>query len=196
VLKVDAQILDVRDGAEYAKGHLAGSINIGLGGQFATWAGTVLDSGRPIVIVAEPGREQEAALRLGRIGFDDVTGYLRGGMEALAERQELVESTEKVSAVMLAEELASGEPPMVIDIRTPGEWGAGHLRGSVNVPLSQLRERIGEVPRDRRIAVHCAGGYRSSIAASVLRREGFTDLIELAGGITAWEAANFGVVAG
>jgi hydroxyacylglutathione hydrolase len=196
VLGMDAQILDVRDGAEYAKGHLAGSINIGLGGQFATWAGTVLDSGRPIVIVAEPGREQEAALRLGRIGFDDVTGYLRDGMGALAERQELVESTEKVSAVMLAEELASGEPPVVIDIRTPGEWGAGHLSGSLNLPLSQLQERIGEVPRDRRVAVHCAGGYRSSIAASLLRREGFTNLIELAGGITAWEAANFGVVEG
>jgi hydroxyacylglutathione hydrolase len=196
VLGMDAQILDVRDGAEYAKGHLPGSTNIGLGGQFATWAGTVLDSGRPIVIVAEPGREQEAALRLGRIGFDDVTGYLKDGMRALAGRQELVEFTEKVSAVMLAEELALRDPPVVIDIRTPNEWGAGHLSGSVNLPLSQLQERIGEVPRDRRIAVHCAGGYRSSIAASLLRREGFTDLIELAGGITAWEAANLGVVKG
>ena len=196
LLKMDAQMLDVRDGAEYAKGHLAGSINIGLGGQFATWAGTVLDSGRPIVIVAEPGREQEAALRLGRIGFDDVAGYLKDGLGALASRPDLLETTERVSAVMLAEELGSGEPPVVIDIRTPGEWGAGHLGGSVNVPLSQLRERIGEVPRDRRIAVHCAGGYRSSIAASLLRREGFTDLIELAGGITAWEAANLGVVKG
>ena len=195
-LAMDAQILDVRDAAEYAVGHLAGSINIGLGGQFATWAGTVLDSGRPIVIVAEPGREQEAALRLGRIGFDSVTGYLKGGMEALAERQELVETTERVSAVMLAEELGSGDPPVVIDIRAPGEWSAGHVDGSVNVPLSQLQERIGEVPRDRRIAVHCAGGYRSSIAASLLRREGFTDLMELAGGITAWEAANLGVVTG
>ena len=194
VLALDAQILDVRDGAEYAKGHLAGSINIGLGGQFATWAGTVLDSGRPIVIVAEPGREKEAALRLGRIGFDDVAGYLKDGMGALAERQELVESTEKVSAVMLAEELASAEPPVVIDIRTPGEWGMGHLGGSVNLPLSQLQERIGEVPRDRRIAVHCAGGYRSSIAASLLRRRGFNELMELAGGITAWEAANFEVM--
>jgi hydroxyacylglutathione hydrolase len=195
VLGMDVQILDVRDASEYAKGHLAGSINIGLGGQFATWAGTVLDSGRPIVIVAEPGREQEAALRLGRIGFDDVTGCLKDGMGALAERQDLMESTERVSAVMLAEELGSGDPPMVIDIRTPGEWGAGHVGGSVNVPLSQLQERIAEVPRDRRVAVHCAGGYRSSIAASLLRREGFTDLIELAGGITAWEAANLGVVA-
>ena len=193
VLAVDAQILDVRDGGEYAKGHLAGSINIGLGGQFATWAGTVLDSSRPIVIVAEPGREQEAALRLGRIGFDDVTGYLKDGMGALAERQKLVESTERVSAMMLAEELGSVEPPVVIDIRTSHEWSAEHIPDSVNLPLSQLRERIGEVPRDRRIAVHCAGGYRSSIAASLLRRQGFTDLIELAGGITAWQAANLGV---
>ena len=81
-----AQFLDVRDPAEYAKGHLAGSINIGLGGQYATWAGTVLDRARPIVIIAEPGREQEAALRLGRIGFDHVKGYLSGGMEALADQ--------------------------------------------------------------------------------------------------------------
>src|ERR1700688_4071672 len=106
-----AQILDVRDAAEYAKGHLAGSINIALGGQYATWAGTVLDRARPIVIVAEPGREHEAAVRLGRIGFDHVKGYLRDGMEALAERQDLVWATERVSAPMLAEELASGNPP-------------------------------------------------------------------------------------
>ena len=84
------QILDVRDAAEYAKGHLAGSINIGLGGQYATWAGTMLDRTKPIVIIAEPGREQEAALRLGRIGFDHVRGYLEGGMAALADRPDLV----------------------------------------------------------------------------------------------------------
>src|SRR5271156_5113514 len=108
-----SQLLDVRDAAEYAKGHLAGSINIGLGGQYATWAGTVLDSTRPIVIIAEPGREQEAALRLGRIGFDHVKGYLKDGMGALAERQDLVWSTERVSALMLAEEVASQDPPFV-----------------------------------------------------------------------------------
>ena len=94
---VGAQVLDVRDPVEYAKGHLAGSINIGLGGQYATWAGTVLDRAKPIVIIAEPGREQEAALRLGRIGFDHVRGYLRGGMQALAERPDLVWPTERVS---------------------------------------------------------------------------------------------------
>src|SRR6202042_751 len=103
--------LDVRDAAEYAKSHLAGSINIGLGGQYATWAGTVLDRTKPIVIIAEPGREQEAALRLGRIGFDHVKGYMSGGMEALATRTDLVWPTERLSAPMVAEELAASDPP-------------------------------------------------------------------------------------
>ena len=169
-----AQILDVRDAAEYAKGHLAGSINIGLGGQYATWAGTVLDRAKPIVIIAEPGREQEAALRLGRIGFDHVKGYLQGGMEALAGRPDLVWPTERVSAPMVAEELASADPPLLLDVRNPREWAARHIDGSVNVPLNHLQERIAEIPRDRRIAVHCAGGYRSSIAASILHQHGIT----------------------
>src|ERR1700733_6366924 len=102
-----AQVPDVRDPAEYGKGHLSGSINIGLGGQYATWAGTVLDRAKPIVIIAEPGRELEAALRLGRIGFDHVRGYLRGGMQAFAERPVLLWPTERVSAQMVADELAS-----------------------------------------------------------------------------------------
>ncbi len=191
-----AQLLDVRDPAEYAKGHMAGSINIGLGGQYATWAGTVLDRTKPIVIVAEPGREQEAALRLGRIGFDHVRGYLRDGMGALAERQDLVWSTERVSAPMLVEALASQNPPLVIDIRARREWTAKHLSDSINIPLTELQQRIAEIPRDRPIAVHCAGGYRSSIAASILNQYGITNLVELAGGIAAWEAAKLPVVSG
>ena len=191
-----AQILDVRDAAEYAKAHVAGSINIALDGQYATWAGTLLDPAKPIVIVSEPGREQEAALRLGRIGFDHVKGYLKDGMAALAERQDLVWSTERVNALTLAQELASSDPPLVIDIRTPREWNAKHLDGSINLPLAHLQQSLGEVPRTRRIAVHCAGGYRSSIAVSILSQHGITNLIELAGGITAWEVAKFPVVAG
>src|SRR5277367_5972297 len=174
-----AQILDVRDAAEYAQGHLAGSLNIGLGGQYATWAGTILDRAKPIVIVAEPEREQEAALRLGRIGFDHVKGYLRGGMQALAARPDLVWPTERLGAPIVAEELAGAEPPLVLDVRNPGEWAAKHIEGSVNIPLNHLQERIGEIPRDRGIAVHCAGGYRSSIAASILHQYGITNLIEM-----------------
>lgn len=187
------QILDVRDPAEYAKGHLAGSINIGLSGQYATWAGTLLDRTKPIVIIAEPGREQEAALRLGRIGFDHVKGYLRKGMEALSERADLVWPTERASVLMLAEELGGAEPPLVLDVRTPREWASKHIEGSMNLPLNHLRERIAEVPRDRRIAVHCAGGYRSSIAASILHQYGITNLIEMAGGLAAWDAAKLPV---
>jgi hydroxyacylglutathione hydrolase len=189
-----AQILDVRDAAEYAKGHLAGSINIGLGGQYATWAGSVLDRAKPIVIIAEPGREQEAALRLGRIGFDHVKGYLQGGMEALAGRADLVWPTERLSVLMVAEELLGPDPPLVLDVRTPREWATKHIESSVNIPLNHLQERIAEVPRDRRVAVHCAGGYRSSIAASILHQYGITRLIEMAGGLAAWDAAQLPVV--
>ncbi len=189
-----AQILDVRKGIEYAKGHLAGSINIGLGGQYATWAGTVLDRAKPIVIIAEPGRENEAAIRLGRIGFDHVKGYLQGGMEALAGRPDLIWQTERISAPSLAEELASADPPLVLDVRSRREWAASHINGSLNVPLNHLQERLAEIPRDRRIAVHCAGGYRSSIAASILHQYGITRVIELAGGLAAWETAGLNVV--
>jgi hydroxyacylglutathione hydrolase len=189
-----AQMLDVRDPAEYAKGHVAGSINIGLGGQYATWAGTVLDRTKPIVIIAEPGREQEAAVRLGRIGFDHVKGYMNGGMAALAERPDLVWPTERISAPMVAEELGSADPPLLLDVRNPREWATKHIDGSVNVALNHLQERITEIPRDRRVAVHCAGGYRSSIAASILHQYGITNLIEMAGGLAAWEAAKLPVV--
>jgi hydroxyacylglutathione hydrolase len=185
-----AQLLDVRDPAEYAKGHLAGSINIGLGGQYATWAGTLLERAKPIVIIAEPGREQEAALRLGRIGFDHVKGFLRGGMEALAARPDLVWPTERLSAVAIAEELAKQEGPLLLDVRNAREWAARHIDGSVNVPLNHLQERMAEIPRDRRIAIHCAGGYRSSIAVSILHQHGITNVIEMAGGIAAWDVAQ------
>ena len=190
-----AELLDVRDAAEYTAGHLANSINIGLGGQYATWAGTVLDRTRPIVIVAEPGREQEAALRLGRIGFDEVRGYLAGGMAAVAKRPELVRRTERVSPRPMAEELDGMNAPMLLDVRTAREWAEKHIAGSVNIPLNRLRDRMNEIPRGRRIAVHCAGGYRSSIAASLLERAGMNEVVEMAGGLAAWEAARLEVVA-
>jgi hydroxyacylglutathione hydrolase len=189
-----AQLLDVRDAAEYAKGHLAGSLNIGLGGQYATWAGTVLDATRPIVIIAEPGREHEAAVRLGRIGFDRVRGYLKDGMGALAARPDLVWTTERVSAPMLKQELAAENPPLVVDVRSAREWDEKHIGYSVNLPLVHLKESANGLPRGRRIAVHCAGGYRSSIAVGILNQHGITDLVELAGGLAAWEAAKLPVV--
>src|SRR3569833_2197798 len=149
-----AQILDVREPSEYAKGHLAGSINIGLGGQYATWAGTVLDRTNPIVIISEHGREYEAAVRLGRIGFDLMMGFLNGGMAALAGRPDLVWPTERTGVLIAAEELDSPEPPFVLDVRGPMEWEAKHIQSSVNIPLNRLQERIAEIPSKHRIAVH------------------------------------------
>jgi rhodanese-related sulfurtransferase/glyoxylase-like metal-dependent hydrolase (beta-lactamase superfamily II) len=189
-----AQLLDVRDGAEFAKGHVKGSVNIGLGGQYATWAGTVLDRSKSIVILADPGHEQEAAVRLGRIGFDDVKGYVAGGMEALAGRPELVVPTDRVSVLIAAEDLSEAEPPVVLDVRTAREWAEKQIAGSINIPLNHLEERLGEIPRGRRIVVHCAGGYRSSIAASILDRHGMKDVTEMVGGLAAWEAAQLPVV--
>jgi glyoxylase-like metal-dependent hydrolase (beta-lactamase superfamily II)/rhodanese-related sulfurtransferase len=186
------QVLDTRDAADFAAAHLVGSINIGLGGQYATWAGTILTHHTPIVVIADPGRESESAVRLGRIGFDHVAGYLQDGMRSLASRPDLTTTTERVSPQVASERLVSGSAPgpMAIDVRSPGERAQKYIGGSVSVPLNHLVERLKELPRDRSLLVYCAGGYRSSIAASVLQREGFALVTEIAGGLAAWEAAR------
>jgi rhodanese-related sulfurtransferase len=194
LLNIGAQVLDVRDAADFEGAHLAGSINIGLSGSYATWAGTILERDTPIVLIAEPGREVEAATRLGRIGYDVVAGYLDGGMQALATRPDLVQRTERMTAATLAEQLTGPEPPVILDVRTPREWQAQHIAGSLNIPLNHLQERLGEVPRPRRLVVHCQSGYRSAIAASLLARHSFTRFADLVGGFAAWEASQLATV--
>ena len=187
-------LLDVRDPADFAGAHLEDAINIGLGGTYATWAGTLLDQQKPIVIIADLGREEEAAMRLGRIGFDHVGGYLESGMLALEERPDLIRQTVRITATTLAEQLRSSEPPAVLDVRGEQEWQDKRIEGSINIPVNELQERIGEVPTTQRVMVYCVSGYRSSIAASLLaiyERENHTDLI---GGIAAWEAAKLPTV--
>jgi len=187
-----AQVLDTRDPVDFAAAHLAGSINIGLVGQYATWAGTVLSRDRPIVIIADPGRESESAVRLGRIGFDHVAGYLRGGLGSLESRPELTATTERLAAPLAAERLATAEP-VVVDVRAPSEREQKQIGGSVGIPLNHLTTRLNELPKDRPIIVYCAGGYRSSIAASLLQLHGFTRVSEIAGGLAAWETAQLPV---
>ena len=185
-----AQILDTRAPADFAKAHLVGSLNIGLGGQYATWAGTILTPEELIVVIAEPGREEESAKRLGRIGFDRVNGYLGDGIQALEGRPDLVDGWDRIDAATLAEELSSPSRPLVVDVRGPKERELKYIKGSVSIPLNQLRRRASELPKDRTLAVHCAGGYRSSIAAGILQQQGFTEIKELVGGMAAWEAVN------
>jgi hydroxyacylglutathione hydrolase len=185
-----AQVLDTRDPDEFAAAHLKGSINIGLGGQYATWAGTMLDRNHPIVIIAAPGREAESAIRLGRIGFDHVAGYLQDGLRSLDSRPELIAKTERLSAPFAAEILSSNQPPLVVDVRAPREREQKHIGGSLSIPLNHLAENLEGLPKSRSLLIYCAGGYRSSIAASLLQGHGFDSVSEIAGGIAAWEAAK------
>ena len=129
-------------------------------------------------------------MRLGRIGFDNVAGYLDGGMQALATRPDLVQRIERITAPTLAEQLEEAEPPIVLDVRTEREWQDQHIEGSLNIPLPHLRERLAEVPSNRCLVVHCASGYRSSIAASMLQQHGHTRIADLVGGMSAWEASQ------
>lgn len=186
----DAQLVDAREPSEFMAAHLRGAINVGLSGSYATWCGTLLDATRSIVLIADPGREEEAATRLGRIGFDSVVGYLDGGMLALAGRPDLVEANGRLTSLELAEQLASEAAPAVLDVRTPTERELGAIEGSAHIPLSQLPQRIGEVPRDRPLVVVCGTGYRSSIAISLLEREGLHGARDLIGGMDAWNASR------
>src|SRR3954453_5701922 len=187
--RTGGQIVDTRDAGEFAAAHLSGTINIGLGGQYATWAGTILSRDHPIVIIADPGREHEAAIRLGRIGFDHIVGYLQDGLRSVESRPDLTTTTTRLAAPLAAERLANGAV-VALDVRSPAEREQKSIPGSISVPLNHLRERVGELPVDRPLLVYCAGGYRSAIAASLLQQLGFSDVSELAGGIAAWDAAK------
>ena len=184
-----AQLLDTRDAAAFAAAHLKGSVNIGLIGQYATWAGTILGRDRPIVIIADPGAEAESAIRLGRIGFDHVQGYLKGGLAAAGSRTDLITATERVSPERAAQEIRDAHG-LALDVRTAGERAQKSIHGSLHIPLNRLADRMSELPADRPLFVFCAGGYRSAIAASLLNRHGGRSVAEIAGGIAAWEAAG------
>ena len=190
-----AQLLDTRDPVDFAGAHVRGSLSVGLGGSFATWCGTILDHERPLVLVAEPAREAEAATRLGRIGFDTIIGYLAGGMQPLEEAPQLIERIERTTAASLHELMGSAEPPLIIDVRTEREWRERHIEEAVNIPLSKLEEQLDALPTDRPLVVHCASDYRSTIAASLIRRHGHAAVATLVGGLAAWEAAPLETVA-
>jgi glyoxylase-like metal-dependent hydrolase (beta-lactamase superfamily II)/rhodanese-related sulfurtransferase len=193
VVASGAQLLDVREPDPFAAAHLVGSLNIGLSGRFASWAGTLLDRERPIAIVSEPGREQEAAIRLGRIGMDELVGYLEGGAGAIAERPDLVARSARLSPCEFRNLVGCA---LVLDVRTAAERTRLPIEESVHLPLAELPLGVGRLPRGEEIVVVCASGYRSSMAASLLRREGFDRVRDLAGGLAAWSSAVEALPAG
>lgn len=185
-----AQVIDVREAPDYEGAHLVGSLNVGLKGKYATWCGTILSHDEPLIVVAEEGEEEEAVMRLGRIGFDNVAGYLKDGMAALNDRPELVHKIDRVTAPALHEMLNHSNPPMVLDVRAEKEWLGGHIQGSINIPLPQLAARLDEVPANAPVVVHCEGGYRSAIACSILAQAGRKNMSDMVGGIKAWVASK------
>ncbi|MEM7249417.1 MAG: MBL fold metallo-hydrolase [Acidobacteriota bacterium] len=192
-----ASVLDVRDVDAAAAGCLVGSTWVGLEGRFASWAGSVVDLERPLVLLVEPERVDEAATRLGRIGLDTVVGHLAGGPAALATDDAELQFWERLSATSVQELLASDAPPQVLDVRGPGEVAEGAIAGSLHVPLVELPARLEEVAAtlgEQPTVVTCGSGYRSAIACSLLRQAGVSSVAELAGGHAAWLAAGGAVV--
>ncbi len=189
-----AQLLDVRESADYEGAHITNSLNIGLGGRFATFAGILLAKDVPIVVIAEPGREEDAAMRLGRIGFDHVAGYLEGGMASLEGRSEVTSRTDRITPAALDERLVLSEAPAVLDVRTENEFLESKIKGSRNIPVNHLEERVKEVPDDTPVVVYCESGYRSSMALGILGQQGLTNVSHLVGGIAAWRASRLETV--
>ncbi|MGY1708796.1 rhodanese-like domain-containing protein [Geodermatophilus sp. SYSU D00758] len=185
-----AVVLDARDPQEFAAGHLAGSVNVPADGRFAETAGSVVRPDGELVVVVPQDREEEVVVRLARIGFDRVAGYLREPEGAFLEAPDRVVPASRLTVGRLDEALRREVPPAVVDVRNRGELITGTIPGAVNIPLAELPRRMDEVPTDRPVVVHCAGGYRSSVAASLLRTAGHTDVSDLLGGFTAWAAAD------
>ncbi|HKO02258.1 MAG TPA: rhodanese-like domain-containing protein, partial [Thermoanaerobaculia bacterium] len=178
---LDATILDVRDAASFGAAHIDGAINIGLDGQFASWCGTLLAPDATLVVfAASDAKAAEAVMRLARIGYENVAGYTKS-----------LDGFDVVSLAQLSVDELHAGPLQVIDVRGPGEYSGGHVPDAINIPLPELQARFAEIDRTARLAIICAGGYRSSAAASVLAHEGFAHVANVIGGTSAWIRAGY-----
>jgi len=186
--------LDVRPGEEFAAGHVPGSVNIALGGQFASWAGTVLGlAAHPVLIAASDAQLEEARLRLTRVGIEVLNGYLDGGVAAWQQAGFPVATIQQITPGDLAERLKAHDV-QVLDVRRESEWEGAHVESATWWPLDNFRVSPPEIDHDAPIAVHCKGGYRSMIASSLLQRAGFRHVINVIGGLDAWQQANLPTV--
>jgi hydroxyacylglutathione hydrolase len=184
-----AIILDTRTADQFEKGFIPGSVNIGLNGQFAVWVGTLIDINRNLVLVTESGTEYETILRLARVGYEKVIGYLNNGVASWPEKLSTVKSIN-------AEEMLKPayDDTHVLDVRKPGEWANGHLKDAEFVPLADFPEIFNHLDKSSQYIVHCGGGYRSMTAISIMKNYGFKNLINVYGGFGAMESAGLEIV--
>jgi hydroxyacylglutathione hydrolase len=188
-----AVLLDAREPAAFAAGHLCGAVNVGLQGRFAEWAGAVLAPDRDVVLVGDPAIAAEAKLRLGRVGYDTVAGQLDDLASVFTARPDLIEASSRLTIEQLAE-LRGLEPALqLVDVRSPSETAEGTLPGAREIPLAILTRSLAGLDRSAPVLVYCASGYRSQVAASVLQAAGFADVSDLLGGYGAWEGTGLPV---
>ena len=184
--EVGALMIDVRAAQEFAKGFIPNSINIGLEGQFAGWVGTLVpDLKQPILLISPEGKAEEAVLRLARVGYDNCIGYLQGGFATWQAEGREVDTVTSVSAETFAERYAQNPDLPVLDVRRKSEFDSEHMVGAENLPLDYLNDNMARIDRSQTYYVHCAGGYRSMVAISILKARGFSNLIDVAGGFAA-----------
>jgi hydroxyacylglutathione hydrolase len=181
-------VVDTRRADDFEKGFIPGAVNIGLDGQFAVWVGTLLKIDQPLVLVTDAGKETEAVLRLARVGYENVKGYLAGGMTAWSGE------VEKVKSISASEIVQGSHTAEMLDVRKPGEWNVSHARDAQFLPLADMPGNLGALDKDANYIVHCGGGYRSMTAISVMRREGFRNLVNVKGGFGAMVTAGVDVV--
>ncbi|HEY1676252.1 MAG TPA: rhodanese-like domain-containing protein [Candidatus Sulfotelmatobacter sp.] len=194
MLRDGEMALDVRSGEEFAAGHVPGSVNIALSGQFATWAATVLGlTARPVLIAGAQEQLEEARVRMARVGIESLDGYLAGGIEAWKQAGLPVAATPQMSVEELRERLQAGGV-QVLDVRRAPEWDAAHIEDATWWPLDNFKVSPPELDEDAPLVVHCKSGYRSMIACSLLQRAGFRNVLNLAGGFDAWQAAKLPVI--
>jgi hydroxyacylglutathione hydrolase len=186
-------LLDVRSAADFGAAHVPGSLNIGLGGQFAMWAGSLIPLNAAIVVIADTNAQvDESVVRLARVGIENVKGYLDGSVQSWRDAGFPISAIEQVTVAQLKEQMANGDL-QIVDVRRPAEYVDGHVPRALNAPLANLDKSLGPLPleKDKLTAVICAGGYRSSAAASLLQKEGFSNLINVSGGTGAWINAGY-----
>lgn len=177
-------VLDTRPAGEFAKGFIPNGINIGLDSNFAMWVGELIpDIKQPILLVTEPGKEEESIIRLSRVGYDNAIGYLQGGFAAWKAAGKEVDTVKRITAAEFAKLYKEGA--LVFDVRKKSEYDSEHVVGAINVPLNQINQHLAQFPKDKPFIVHCAGGYRSMIAASILKQRGWDDFVDVEGGFSA-----------
>ena len=186
VNETGALVLDVRDAAEFANGFIPNAINIGLNGQFAPWVGALVpDLRQPVALVTPIGQEAETVLRLARVGYDQCIGFLEGGFPAWKQAGKEVDAVDSISADDFADRWAANTSAVVVDVRKATEYEAEHVKEAKNLPLDTLSDHMSEIRRDEPVYVHCAGGYRSMVAISILKARGFQNVVNVAGGLAA-----------